>query len=73
MEFPEALLGVDSAFDCAMVLFHDIVQIANGPTAAAQTKFPCSLQLVNCSRIGRIPVYIDDTRPGVARAVRGSL
>jgi hypothetical protein len=36
VEFPEALLGIDSAFDRAMVLFDDVVQVLDGsmPTAA---------------------------------------
>jgi hypothetical protein len=26
LEFPEALLGVDSALDCTMILFEDVIQ-----------------------------------------------
>ena len=29
VEFAEALLGVDAAFDCAMILFEDVIQVLN--------------------------------------------
>src|SRR5947209_14376845 len=60
---PKSLHGSYSAFDCEMVLFHHIVQIANGPTAAASTKFSSPLEFIDRARIGGIPVHVDDLWP----------
>ena len=35
VKFPEALLGVDSAFDCAMILFEDVIQVLDRSMATA--------------------------------------
>jgi hypothetical protein len=44
-----------------MVLLHQVIEIANRSTAAAATEFPSPLELLNGPRIGRIPVYVDDS------------
>lgn len=40
MEFPEALLGVDPAFDRTMILLEDVVQVLDRAMATAPTKNP---------------------------------
>jgi hypothetical protein len=40
VKFPEALLGVDAAFDRAMVLFNDVVQILHRAMPTSATKCP---------------------------------
>lgn len=44
-----------------MILFQHIVEIANGPTAAAPAELSSPLEFIDDLRIGRIPVYVDDS------------
>ena len=46
MEFSKALLGVDSAFDRAVILLDDVVQVLNGSMPATAAKRPF---LLNCA------------------------
>jgi hypothetical protein len=38
MEFPEALLGIDPAFDRTMILFNDVIQVWDRAMATAPPK-----------------------------------
>jgi hypothetical protein len=72
LEFSEALLSVDSAFDCTMILFNDVIQVLDWamPTSAAKRPFLFNSRdgrSINGSQIG-----IDDARlrmRGVAQSL----
>ena len=72
VKFPEALLGVDPAFDRAMVLFNDVVQVLDGSmaTAAAQRSF--LLNSRDRRAVDRCQIRIDDARLRM-RAIAQSL
>jgi hypothetical protein len=44
-----------------MILFNDVVEIANRSTTAAPAEFSSALELLDHSRIRRIPIYVDDS------------
>ena len=56
----KALHRFDPAFSRPMILLYHVVEIANGSTAAVPTELSSALQLLDGTRIGRIPIYIDD-------------
>jgi len=43
-----------------MILLHNIVEIADGLTTAAPTKFSRSLEILNDLGVDRIPVDVDN-------------
>src|SRR5215212_9651997 len=63
----EALTGSDPPFDGSMILFNNIIQIADGSTATPATEFAGLLQLCDDLRIRRVSIHIDHPRPGMAR------
>jgi hypothetical protein len=60
---PKALTSSNAAFDCSVVLLHDIVQVAYGSATTASAQFAGSLQFSDDLRIRRVPVHIDHTWP----------
>jgi hypothetical protein len=66
---PETLTRSHPAFDRPMILLDDIVEIANGSTAAAPAQFSRLLEFIDYLRIGRISIYVDDSW---TRAILGS-
>jgi hypothetical protein len=62
MEFAETLLGVDAAFDRAMVLLENVVQVLDRsmPTSAAKRPFP--LNSPDGRAIDGRQIRIDDAR-----------
>ena len=63
VERAEALHGSNASFDRSMALLHNIIQIANGSTAAALTEFPGLLHILDGLRVSGILIYIDNSRP----------
>jgi hypothetical protein len=62
VEFPEALLGVDPAFDCTMVLLDNVVQVLDGSMAASPAKHPFFYNSRDGRGIVRRQIRIDDAR-----------
>jgi hypothetical protein len=54
-----------------MVLLHDVVQVGNRAAAAPPSENAIAFQLSNGNRIGRIPIHVDDPRPGVTGRLQG--
>ena len=52
-----------AAFDRAMILLNDVVQVARGPASAAPAEFAGLLEFRYDFGIGRVPVHIDHPRP----------
>lgn len=73
VERPETLTRPHSAFDCPMILFHHIVEIANGSTTAAPAAFSRPFEFINYLRIGRITIYVDDPWPRLVWRSQSSL
>ena len=62
MEFPEALLGVDPAFDRTMILLEDVVQVLDRTMATAPPKNPFLLDGWDRRGVDGRQVRIDDAR-----------
>ena len=62
VEFPEALLGVNPAFYCTMVLLDNVVQVWDGSMAASAAKHPFFLNSRDGRGVGRSQIRIDDAR-----------
>src|SRR4051812_32457857 len=60
VEFPEALLGVDPAFYCTMVLLDNVVQVWDGSMAASAAKHPFFVNSRDGRGVGRCQIRIDD-------------
>jgi hypothetical protein len=48
-------------------LFHDVVQVFALPQSAVPFQCPLLFQVPHGDTVGRVPIYINDPRHGVAR------
>jgi hypothetical protein len=55
------LFGIDSSFDCAVVLFNDVVEVLHGSMFAASAQNAGPLEEGDCHRIRRCQVGVDHT------------
>jgi hypothetical protein len=44
-----------------MILLNDVVEIADRSTTEAPTEFSTILEFIDDRRVGRIPIYVDDS------------
>jgi hypothetical protein len=58
----EPLTRSDPPLDGSVIRLDDVVQVADGGTSTAPTKFPSPLQFRYYLRIRRVPVQVDDPR-----------
>src|SRR3954453_20482745 len=70
VEFPEALLGVDPAFYCTMVLLDNVVQVWDGSMAASAAKHPFFVNSRDGRGVSWCQIRIDDAGCGCERALR---
>ena len=62
VEFSETLLGVDPAFDEAMILLDDIVQVLDGSMPTTAAKRPFLLYSQDGRGVDRRLIRVDDAR-----------
>ena len=60
VKFPEALFGVDPAFDLAMILLDDVVQVLDGSMTTSAAKRPFLLNSRDGRGVDRRQIRIDD-------------
>src|SRR5450755_552066 len=61
-EIPETLLGVDPAFDRAMILLDDLVEVLDGSMTTSPAKRPFLLKSRDGGDVDRRKIRIDDAR-----------
>ena len=62
LEFSETLLGVHPAFDRAVILLENVVQVLDGSVPATAAKYPFLLNVGDGRALDRCQIRMDDAR-----------